>query len=203
MNEQIDVFLEKLSSKAPTPGGGGASALLGAIGASLGSMVASLTSGKKKYAEYQQDIEDILVKTKVMIETLLKLIDKDAQVFQPLSKAYGIPKEDPTRDEVLENALKAACTVPYEILCETVKVIDILEELSQKGSRLAISDVGVAAAACRSAIEGAALNVYINTKLMKDKDYAKDMNQKTTALAEKGTKRCSNIYELVLSGLRR
>jgi len=166
-------------------------------------MVANLTSGKKKYAEYQSDIENILAKSQIITKKLLSLIDKDAEVFAPLSEAYGIPKDTPNRDEILENALKNACTVPFEILCETEKVLTLLEALVVKGSRLAISDVGVAATACRSAIEGAALNVYINTKLMKDRAYADDMNEKTLAISDQAVKRCSVIYQTVLDELRR
>jgi len=203
MNEQLNVFIEKLSSKDPTPGGGGASALIGAIGVALCSMVANLTSGKKKYAQYQSDIEDVIVKTQTIMNNLLSLIDKDAEVFAPLAAAYGIPKSDQNREKILESALKNACTVPFEILCETEKIMGILETLLVKGSRLAISDVGVAATACRSAMEGAALNVYINTKLMKDRAYADDINGKTVFISKQAVKRCHEIYEAVLNELRR
>ncbi|NLO41248.1 MAG: cyclodeaminase/cyclohydrolase family protein, partial [Ruminiclostridium sp.] len=115
MNMEIHEFINQLSSKAPVPGGGGASALIGAIGVSLCSMVANLTSGKKKYAEYQQDIEKILEVSQASISRLLALIEKDAEVFEPLSAAYGIPKEDPNREAVLEKALVAACSVPMDI----------------------------------------------------------------------------------------
>lgn len=203
MNELLNVFIEKLSSKEPTPGGGGASALIGAVGVSLCSMVANLTSGKKKYAEYQSDIESIIQKTKILTSNLLDLIDKDAQVFAPLSKAYGIPKDNPNRQEILEDALKNACTVPYEIICETINAVSIMEELTKKGSRLAISDVGVAASACRSAIESASLNVYINTKLMKDKSYAQEVNEKTEKMSADAIKRCNDVYDYVMDELRR
>lgn len=199
MEKDLTVFISKLASKEPTPGGGGASALIGAIGTALCSMVANLTSGKKKYAEFQEDIDRILNKTEEQIPRLLALIDKDAEVFKPLSEAYGIPKENPDREIILEKALVNACSVPYEILCETEKVLDLLEELSVKGSRLAVSDVGVAATACRAAIEGAVLNIYINTKLMKDRGYAEEMNLKASAKVSAGVKRCCAVYEDVLA----
>ena len=152
MNAQIDDFIKKLSSKSPIPGGGGASALIGAIGVSLCSMVANLTAGKKKYEEYQSDLEEIIIRTQKSIDKLLTLIQKDAEVFEPLSAAYRIPIGEPNRDEILENALVVACSVPLEILREVANVLDIIEQLSVKGSKLAVSDVGVAASAWFSAV---------------------------------------------------
>jgi formiminotetrahydrofolate cyclodeaminase len=176
--------------------------LIGAVGVALCSMVANLTSGKKKYAEYQKDIEKILVNTQISINNLLLLIKKDAEVFAPLSAAYSIPKDDPDREAVMENALRTACSVPVEIINEVTNVLSIIEELSYKGSRLAVSDVGVAASACRSAIESAALNVYINTKLMINKKYANEINDKVKELSENGINKCDEIYKKVLNDLR-
>ena len=195
-------FIADLSSKEPVPGGGGASALIGAVGVALCSMVANLTSGKKKYAEYQSDIENIVTRTSKSIPSLLNLIEQDAEVFEPLSAAYGISKDDPNRDEILENALIKACSVPMEILKEMASVVDVIEQLSVKGSKLAVSDVGVAASACRSAIEGAIMNVYINTKLMKNRDYAVQVNKEADSVFQDSVKRCSVIYKQVTDELR-
>lgn len=202
MNIQIDEFIEQLSSKAPVPGGGGASALVGAIGVALCSMVANLTSGKKKYAQYQTEIDEIIVRTKNSAHRLLELIQKDAEVFEPLSAAYGIPKDAPGREDILENALFEACSVPMEILREVSGVIDILEQLKEKGSKLAVSDVGVAASACKSAMEGAIMNVYINTKLMKDRERALKINQEAKVILEEGAVRCIKIYDQITEELR-
>lgn len=201
--ESTFTFIKELSSKSPTPGGGGASALIGAVSAALCSMVANLTSGKKKYAEYQNSIEKIIIKTEAAIDKLLDLIEKDAEVFRPLSEAYSIPKDDPDRDNILEKALIDACSVPYHILKEVSKITGIIEELQVKGTKLALSDVGVAASACKSAMEGAAMNVYINTKLMKDKEYAAKVNAETTFILEQSTRRCEKIYTEILNELRR
>jgi len=195
-------FIEALASKEPVPGGGGASALMGAVGAALCSMAANLTSGKKKYAEYQSDIENIISCASGSISNLLNLIEKDAEVFEPLSAAYGIPKENPDRDEILENALVAACSVPMMILKEAADVVDIIEQLAVKGSKLAVSDVGVAASACRCAMEGAIMNVYINTKLMKNHDYAIQLNKEAEAVFHDGIKRCDIIYKQIIDELR-
>ena len=190
----IDRFVGELSSGAPVPGGGGASALMGAVSAALCSMVANLTTGKKKYAEYQSDIERILGDAARLADEMEALIEKDAEAFEPLSKAYSIPKEEPGRDELLENALR--------IVVKTLEVAGIIEELAVKGSRLAISDVGVAAAACRAAACGASMNVYINTKLMKDREYASGMNAKTDAAVAEVVAKCDKAYEAVLGGLK-
>lgn len=197
----VNDFMKQLSSKAPVPGGGGASALIGAVGVSLCSMVANLTSGKKKYAEYQHDLEMILSRTQESIDRLLKLIDKDAEVFEPLSAAYGIPKEDPNRDAVLEQALVAACSVPMEILKEVSEILDVIVQLMVKGTRLAISDVGVAASALRCAMESAILNIYINTKLMRDREYAQKTNMEAQRILSAGVKTCEQLYRQVSDGL--
>lgn len=195
-------FIEKLLTKEPVPGGGGASALMGSVSAALCSMVANLTSGKKKYAEYQPDIERILKEMQVKIADCLKLIDEDAKAFYPLSQAYGIPKDDPTREEVMEKALKCACEVPFNILMTVSELTATMDELLVKGSRLAISDVGVAATACRAAAEGAAMNVFINTKLMKDREYADRVNADTNRLLLACQNACVRVYEDVLAQLR-
>ncbi|MFI3213444.1 MAG: cyclodeaminase/cyclohydrolase family protein, partial [Eubacteriales bacterium] len=177
MNKEIKDFFEELSSGSPTPGGGGASAMIGMVCSALCSMVGNLTSGKKKYAAYQSDIEEVLVQAKAATERLYQLIDEDALAFAPLAKAYGIPKDQADREEILEAALVVAARVPMEIVEEVYKLIPMMEQLVDKGSRLAISDVAVAAAACESALKGAVMNVYINTKLMKNREVAIDMNE--------------------------
>ena len=178
-----DEFVTVLASKAPVPGGGGASALVGAVGTALGNMVGSLTVGKKKYAA-----------------------ERDAEVFEPLSKAYGMPKE--TEEEkaekarVMEAALKEACSVPMEIMEKCCEAIDLLVEFAAKGSVLAISDAGVGAAFCKAALEGASLNVYINTKSMADREYAESLNKKCDEMLEKYTKIAEDVFESVLGRLK-
>ena len=194
-NRTVDVFLTELSSGAPTPGGGGASAVCGGIAAALGSMVGNLTSGKKKYAEYQSEIEETIAKCGGLVKEFEALGMKDEEVFAPLAKAYSIPKDQEGRDEILEGVLRDASTAPYEIVVKANETARILERLAVIGSRLAISDVGVAAAACSTAAKGAAMNVYINTKSMKDRAYADDLNKKTFALVDETVGICDKVYE--------
>lgn len=197
----MNKFLEELSSSAPVPGGGGASALIGAIGCALCSMVANLTTGKKKYAQYQERIDDLLPFLEKMRVQLMEDIKMDADAFYPLSQAYSIPKDAPERDKIMEEALLTASNAPMKIVEDVSKLVPVLEELEIIGSRLAISDVAVAAAACSAALKGAVMNICINTKSMKNREVADAMNQKAKDLVADGTKRCDAVYEKIAGGM--
>ena len=197
----MNKFLEELSSSAPVPGGGGASALIGAIGCALCSMVANLTTGKKKYAEYQGRIDELLPFLEDMRAQLMEDIKLDADAFYPLSQAYSIPKDAPDRDKIMEEALLTASNAPMKIVEDVSRLVPVLEELEVIGSRLAISDVAVAAAACSAALKGAVMNIYINTKSMKNREVADAMNQKAKDLLADGTKRCDAVYEKIAGGI--
>ena len=184
MERDIQNFLAALASKAPTPGGGGAAALCGAVGIALGNMVGNLTLGKKKYAEVQEDIAALNAKAESLRADFLALIDADADAFEPLSRAYGIPKDDPTRGEVMEAALLAAAQPPLEIMRKCVKALELIAEYAAKGSALAISDAGCAAAITRAACEAAALNVFVNTKPMRDREKAGEINREANELLQ-------------------
>ncbi|MCL2162800.1 MAG: cyclodeaminase/cyclohydrolase family protein [Oscillospiraceae bacterium] len=206
VNKSCVEFIDVLASKEPVPGGGGASALVGAIGMALGSMVGNLTLGKKKYADVQEDIKAILVKAKALQSDLIKLVQEDAEVFEPLSKAYGMPKETEEqkaeKDRVMEEALKLACSVPMSIMEKAAECIDLHYELGEKGTRIAISDVGVGVLFVKAALIGASLNVYINTKMMKDRGYADEINAKADRLIAEGSDRADKIFEGVMNGIR-
>jgi len=206
-NVTYDEFLKTLASKAPVPGGGGASALTGAIGTALCSMVANLTIGKRKYAEYDKDMERILSKAEALRCELSELIKKDAEVFEPLSKAYSLPKEteeqQKEKDRIMEEALKKAAMIPLEIMKKACDAIALHEELLIKGSRLVISDVGVGVILCKAAVRGASLNVFINTKFMKDREYACKLNKDAEDILAKSLKRADIVFESVNSELCR
>ena len=195
-------FTELLASSEPVPGGGGASALVGAIGTSLASMVGNLTTGKKKYAEFEDDIQRILAKADELRNALLALIDEDAKCFEPLSKAYGLPKDDPNRDEVMENALRLACTAPLAIMKTAAEAIELHAELAVKGSSLMISDVGVGVLCCKTALMGASLNIFINLRLMKNLEYAEALKTETDALLLKYCELADKIYADVFEKLK-
>lgn len=205
-NQPCDEFIEVLASKAPVPGGGGASALVGAVGTALGNMVGSLTVGKKKYADVEAEIIELQKRSTSLQNHLLLLMERDAMVFEPLSKAYGLPKnteeEKAHKAEVMEAALKEACSVPMEIMKKCCEAIDIIDEFAKKGSVIAISDAGVGATFLRSALEGASLNVYINTKSMADREYAESLNKKADEMLDVYGKKADGIFKNVLNRLK-
>lgn len=206
--EELSVkdFVGELSSRAPVPGGGGASALAGALGAALGGMVGNLTLGKKKYEAVREDIESIIAKASSVADELVSLIQEDARVFEPLSKAYGLPKatneQERERAAVLEAALREACGVPIRIMEKSLEAIGLHEELAEKGSRIAISDVGVGVQFCKAALMGASLNVFINTRLMRDRECAQSLDAKADALLESGIGRADRVYAGISASLR-
>lgn len=195
-------FTEKLASKEAVPGGGGAAALVGALGAALASMVGNLTVGKKKYAAFEKDVQEILIHAGELQRELLELIDRDAEAFKPLSVAYSIPKDDPNRQVVMEDALKLACTVPLDVMRAAAKALVLLEELVDKGSVLAVSDVGCGAACCKAAIQSAGLSVFINTKSMTDKAYAMEIEEEAEDIISKSGAKADEIYGRVMGKLR-
>ena len=199
-------FLDALASPSPVPGGGGASAFVGALGAALGSMVANLTSGKEKYRAVQGDIDKILRKAEALRRELLCLVDEDAEAFEPLSKAYGLPRataeEKRERELVMERALAAACEPPLLIMAKSVEAMALHEELAEKGAKIALSDVGVGVLFCKSALMGASLNVFINVKSMKDRSAADAIKGKAEELLSEGMAEADRIYAQVEAALR-
>lgn len=195
-------FLTALASKEPTPGGGGASALVAAVSCSLCSMVSNLTTGKKKYAQYQEKIDEYLVLLEEKNRILQADIEKDAKAFAPLAAAYSLDKSTPGYEDIMEKALLDAATAPKEILEDIYSLVPVIEDLAVMGSRLAISDVAVAAACLDAALKGCVLNVYINTKSMKNRDKADEMNTYVTKLVSDGARRLSAVYETIDAGLR-
>lgn len=195
-------FLSELSSNAPVPGGGGASAAVGAFAAALGMMVTNLTIGKKKYADYEEEVKTVRDRLEGLRDHLIDLVDGDAVAFEPLSKAYSIPKDDPERDTIMENALYEASIVPMSIMETALAAAKELEVLVEKGSKLAVSDVGVGILFAQAAIEGASLNVYINTKSMKDRDRAAALDAKADAIIAEGAALKARIYSGVLAAIK-
>ena len=202
----IPEFISVLASKEPVPGGGGASALTGAIGVALGNMVGSLTAGKKKYAGVEAEIVELKRKSDELQDALLKLIDRDAEDFAPLARAYGLPKDTPEqqaeKDRVMEAALRDAAATPFEIMKRCAEAIDIIEGFAAKGSKLAISDAGVGVTFCKAALIGASLNVFINTKAMKDRAHAEKLNADADRLLAEYEAKADVIFAGVKEQLR-
>ncbi len=198
----IDDFNIALASSAPVPGGGGVGALVGALGAGLGVMVGELTIGKKKYAETESEMREITAEAKKIQSRLLELIDEDAKCFEPLSRAYSLPKDAPERDEIMEKCLVLAASAPMEIAELSCRAIELSERFAHIGSALAISDAGCAAELCRASLKSAALNVYVNTRLMKNRAAAEEMNGKIAAMLEKYVPQADKTYDFVAEKIK-
>ncbi len=202
---QLGEWLAGLASKAPVPGGGGACAVGGALAAALGQMVASLTVGKKRYADVEEEMRGYLGELGRLQAELLCLVDQDAEVFAPLAAAYGMPKdteeERAEKERVMEERLLMASMVPLRIMEKAKQVLDVVEQLERKGSRLAVSDAGVAAQFAQAAILGAAMNVYINTNSMKNRGRAQALNDQADKLSRDGVSQASAVYQRVLKKL--
>ena len=193
-------FVSVLASDAPAPGGGGAAALVGAIGTALGNMVGSLTVGKKKYADVQDEIIALKAKCDDLQKQLLDQVEADEINFLPLAKAYGIPKDDPNRDAVMEEATLIACSTPIKIMELCCEAIDCIKVFAAKGSRLAVSDAGCGAVVCKAALQAASLNVFINTKTLKNRDKAEDLNRHANVMLNTYGQLADEIFNTVKAG---
>ena len=202
----VNEFVEKLGSGSPTPGGGGASALVGALGIALGNMVAHLTIGRKKYASVELDMLELKAHASNLQAQLLTLIERDAEVFEPLARAYSLPKqteeEKKEKDRVMEKALNQACRIPMEIMETVCESLELVKEAAQKGTAAAVSDAGDAAVFCKAALQGASLNVFSNTRSMKDRNTAEEYNRRADELLEKYCPVADEIFESVKNRLR-
>lgn len=198
-------FIDELASAAPTPGGGGAAAYCGALAAALASMVGNLTVGKKRYAEVEDDVRAALERLDAMRAQLVALVDEDARAFEPLASAYRMPKSTPeeaaAKDRAMQEALIGACEAPLAImrLCSTV--IDECEFLAREGSRMAVSDAGVAVAFARAALLGASLNVYINVGSISDEGRSRAYREEADGLIADGVAQADAVYAYVAGTL--
>ena len=199
-------FVAALAGKDPVPGGGGAAALVGSLGMALGHMVGSLTVGKKKYAEVEEDVKALMGEAAALQDELLTLVGRDAEVFEPLAKAYGLPKETEEQQahkaQVMEAVLKDACAVPLDIMRACCKAIDLHQGFAAKGSAIAISDVGCGVICCAAALQAASLNVFINTAAMKEREYADNISREANLMLEKYVKLAAEIYDSVAARLK-
>lgn len=200
-------FVEVLATKAPVPGGGGASAMVGALATALGNMVGSLTVGKKKYAAVEEEMWALKDRCDRLQKDFLHLVERDAEVFEPLARAYSMPKnteeEKAEKARVMEIVLRDACSVPMEIMEKCCEAIDIIAVFAEKGSVIAISDAGVGAAFAKAALKGASLNVYINTKSMADRALAAELNARCDRMLEEYSGKADAIFDSVLGRLKK
>lgn len=199
-------FIDALASKSPTPGGGGASAYVGALAASLGLMVGNLTVGKKKYADVEADVLVCMERLEGHRLRLLELIDEDARVFEPLSRAYSLPTDTPEdqwhKQAVMQQTLTDACDPPLAIMEECLHIIREAEFLADAGSRLALSDVGVSVVFAKAAVQAASLNVYINVASMTNEETAQTLRDRSDRLIADADVLAEKVYSRVMTELK-
>ncbi len=204
-DQTVSQFLDALASSAPAPGGGSVSALSGALGAALVSMVCNLTTGKKKYADVQQEIADILSRSEELRRELTGLLEEDVKAYTAVSQAYKMPRgtaeEKVARAEAIQNALKEATRVPMQVAEACVKVLDLCTPAAEKGNVNAVSDAGVAALMAEAGLRSAALNVLINLKAIKDQEFCREVGGRLESLLEGRSVLKEQIYNLVVEKL--
>ena len=180
MNISISDFLERLSSDAPTPGGGAVAALAGALSCSLTSMVGNLTEGKKKYEEYWEESKKIIEEAKSLSDDFLSLFYEDMEVFTKLMATFGLPRgteeEKQKRDIEIQNATKKAIEVPLEVMKKSRRAVELALDMAKIGNLNAVSDAGIAGEMALAACGSASYNVLINLNFLKDEDYSKSID---------------------------
>ena len=200
-NKTLEEFTIACASKDPTPGGGGVSGLVGSLAASLAQMVTNLTIGKEKYIMYTSELQDIKKEAEILRSNLLDCINKDAEAFEPLAKAYAMDKNDPSYESVMEECLKTAANSPMLILKYCTRIIDLDERLAQIGSKLSVSDAGTSVMLAHGALYGAFINIKVNTRLMKDRTYADNMDDEAVKLLDDYSVKALNVYDDVMKRL--
>ena len=207
LDDSCKNFVSILASKAPVPGGGGAAAMGGAIGMALSNMVGNLTTGKKKYADVEPEVIELIKRGDDIIKELEDLVDKDAEVFEPLSKAYGLPKNTPEeikyKAECIEDCSKLACSVPIEIMRKSFEGIRIHARMARIGTMIAISDVGCGVVFLKSTLIAASLNIIINLNTIKDEDFKDKLGKEMDSLIAEGSKMADETFDFVINKLKK
>lgn len=194
-------FIDELASGAPTPGGGGASAYVGALSAAAACMVGNFTVGKKTYAEVEDQVKLSIERLQGLKDYLVDLVNQDAQAFGPLSDAYRLPKDTEeqkaAKHKALQSALYAACDVPMNIMRAVADVLDEIDFVAHHGSKMVRSDAGVAAAFARAASDAASLNVFINIASMEDEQAVMRYRGEAEMLADRTRERADELFNYV------
>jgi glutamate formiminotransferase / formiminotetrahydrofolate cyclodeaminase len=198
-------FSNETLSDSPAPGGGSVAALMGALGASLGGMVANLSAGKRGWDDKLEYFSGWAVKAQKLKDELLALVDEDTAAFNKVMNAFALPKasadEKTERARAIEEATKYAAEVPLKVMETSFKSYELLSEMAGKGNPASVSDVGVGALATRACIEGAALNVRINLAQLKDEKFKATLLQKVGQISSDATLRFKEISKVVESKL--
>jgi len=199
-------FCNETLSDSPAPGGGSVSALMGALGASLGGMVANLSAGKRGWDDKLEYFSDWAVKAQQLKDELLVLVDEDTAAFSKVMDAFALPKgsaeEKTARSAAVEAATKYAAEVPLKVMETASKSYELLSAMVEKGNPASVSDVGVGALATRACVEGAALNVRINLASLKDEKFKSGLLKKVEQVSSQSNLRFKEISQAVENKLR-
>lgn len=201
----ITAFNDILASDAPAPGGGSAAALEGAVGVALTNMVASLTLGKKKYAEYQELMEELIGEAAGLRAQFIDVIDRDTESFNSVSAVFSMPKETDeekaARKEAMQAALKTCTYTPYDMMRFALAGLELTKKALGKSNSSAASDLGVAALSLKAAVQGAWLNILINISGIEDQEFVEEYRKKGNEILAKALPLADEIYETVLASL--
>jgi formiminotetrahydrofolate cyclodeaminase len=196
-------FAKELASKKPVPGGGGAAAMVAALGAALNTMVENFSYGKKKFIDMKHKHEELIKRGEILRDKLIDLVDKDAEFFEPLSRAYVMPsdteEEKRIKKETLQKCLMAACSAPMETLRFSYDAILLHEEIADISSKNIISDVGVGVQFLKAALYSAYLNVLINLNSIDDENYVRTQREEAEKLLDTGSRIADEVYEKVVT----
>ena len=194
-------FCDETASESPAPGGGSVSAYMGALAASLGTMVANLTGGKAAYDDEWEKFSDIAVKGQALKTELLHLVDEDTNAFNKIMNAFGLPKktddEKAARTAAIQEATKFATEVPFRTMQKSFEAFEICRAMVEWGNPASVTDGGVGALAARSAVMGAHLNVKINASSLKDETFKSEILSKAAALEASAIKEEAEIIKIV------
>lgn len=196
-------FAEALAARQPVPGGGGAAAYAGALGAALCAMVARFDEGKAALRERADELSHAIAEADAIRAELLGLVDEDARAYALVSAAYAIPRGDPGRAERVEAALHEAVRPPYKIMGACARAIALLEDLSRSCSRLLLSDVGCGAMLCRGALDAANLTVCVNTASMRDRAHARRIDEACVRLLAEWEPRAQAIADHAIGVMKK
>lgn len=201
----VEAFVEALASKSATPGGGSVTAIMGAMGAALVSMVCNLTIGKKNYESVGEEMQDLLQRSGRLQQRFLDLVRADVEAFDAVMACYGLPKDSDEdklkRSEAIQVALKDATRVPLECAAACVEVVELAEIAAYKGNKNVLSDAGVAVAAAKAALDSARLNVEVNLGAIRDGMFVAESRTQLEKMTFGTADKAAHIYRQVLEGL--
>ena len=204
-NKLVDMdlraFANETASESPAPGGGSISAYVGALGVSLGTMVANLSSHKRGWDERWEEFSDWAEKGQALKDELLHLVDEDTRAFNKIMDAFGMPKgtdeEKQARKDAIEGASKYAMEIPFRVMQKSFESMEVMKAMAKFGNPNSVSDAGVGALCARTAVRGAFMNVRINASGVEDKDFVNDLLEKGNTLEDKAAAMEQEIVKLV------